>query len=188
MCTPQPTIESDGHPWNKIPTVYRRGVGTEEGRHTSARPSGKEIWKVSIFRADPNVRVFRQNDISVTVTIKKNIVLRKKKLASMVLLTSKSLFMQMAPIPVSSSSNGQAIPVLPKRSPSSPVFFAISTHPSPGNTGLRYFPCSGYLGLTPVRTEGGPFVLFFCHFFGSFPTQWSAQGSRMTKSPFWQNP
>ncbi len=31
-----------------------------------------------------------------------------------------------------------------------------STYHFIGNQGLRYFPYSGYLGLTPVRVEGGP--------------------------------
>lgn len=39
---------------------------------------------------------------------------------------------------------------------SSPSAPSTTTHPSLGNQGLRFFPYSGYLGLTPIRVEGGP--------------------------------
>lgn len=41
-------------------------------------------------------------------------------------------------------------------SPASMSFFS-SADCDIGNSGLRYFPCSGYLGLTPVRIDGGTF-------------------------------
>ena len=37
---------------------------------------------------------------------------------------------------------------------SSPSSSSISSHPLLGNQGLRYFPYTGYLGLTPIRVEG----------------------------------
>jgi len=95
----------------------------------------------------------------------------------------------MAPAPVSSSSsdNGQTIPVLSKGSVSSLLFF-LSPHPSLGNTGFRYFPCSGYLGLTPIRAEGGSSILLcLSNSFRSFSPQLSAQSSRTTKNPSSQN-
>jgi len=33
----------------------------------------------------------------------------------------------------------------------------LSSYFNTGNQGLRYFPYTGYLGLTPIRVEGGMF-------------------------------
>jgi hypothetical protein len=54
--------------------------------------------------------------------------------------------------------NGSSRPLLdkrcvPRRTRSQP------THtPHPGNQGLRYFPYTGYLGLTPIRVEGSAYL------------------------------
>ena len=88
------------------------------------------------------------------------------------LLTSESPFIQMSASPVDSSSSdyGQAFPLISQRFPCPPLFSSsLLTISSQGNTGFRYFPSSGWLGLTPVRAEGGLFsfsfpFLFFPYF------------------------
>jgi len=40
------------------------------------------------------------------------------------------------------------------------LFSSTLPHPFPGNQGLRYFPYTGFLGLTPVRVEGSVFFAF----------------------------
>lgn len=62
------------------------------------------------------------------------------------------------------SPNGSSHPLLNKR-----FFYFLSYSPHQtsyylaGNQGLRYFPYTGYLGLTPIRVEGGEPFLSFSH-------------------------
>jgi len=75
-----------------------------------------------------------------------------------VLLTSKAFYPDGQPpanfLPLlPNNDHGPSRSLLHKRSvPSVPSGFCSF---SAGNQGLRYFPYSGYLGLTPIRVEGG---------------------------------
>ena len=79
------------------------------------------------------------------------------------------LFMQMPTpfpplLPLPLKTNGPSHLVLNKRSSPprfiSPPFLLILFI---GNQGLRWFPYTGYLGLTPIRVDGG--WLFFLHLY-----------------------
>jgi len=65
--------------------------------------------------------------------------------------------------PSSFLDNGQAIALVSARSVRPLFLFFLVVHPITGNSGLRYFPCSGYLGLTPIRVDGGNVRLFTCY-------------------------